>query len=114
MKHNNHSTIAKVNNSQAAAGKLMMKVFVKVNVTGCYCRLMGLVCSHRVEFTKAAPYIVADYCMTVQNATLYPPVKVCLPLFMLSSANLVSQRRDGERARSKVSIIVTSNNYQQL
>jgi len=42
------------------------------------CRLMGLVCSHRVELSKAAPYIVADYCNAVQQTTLYPPVKVSL------------------------------------
>jgi len=40
------------------------------------CRLVSLVCSHRVDFSKAAPYVVADYCTAVQQVTIYPTVKV--------------------------------------
>ena len=57
----------------------------------CWCRLVSLVCSHRVEFTKAAPYIVADYCTAVQHVTLYPRVKVSPILSCCQSWHRCSQ-----------------------
>jgi len=39
-------------------------------------RLASLICSHKVNFAKAAPYLIAEYANVAQKVTLYPVVKV--------------------------------------
>jgi len=82
------------------------------------CRLMSLVCSHHVEFTKAAPYIAADYCTTVQHVTLYPPVKVCISFISVFHASthsdimlLILFRFDMLRCKIQISQVVKGGAY---